>query len=316
MALALCCMSHSPLLNLPGPPPELMADIEAAVDAAAAFVADFDPQLTVVFAPDHYNGFFLRLMPPFCIGTAAHGVGDYGTHLGSLNVATDLATDCAAAVLEHGVDVAVSAHMDVDHATVQPLERLLGDAGACPVIPIFINAVAAPLGPIHRARALGAAVGAYLRTLDLRVLILGSGGLSHDPPMPTLATAPPVTRDRILHGTPMSAEQRRARQDAVTAAARDFAAGTSDLTPLNPEFDQRFLSILDSGRLDDLADWSNSYITEAGGGSAHEIRTWAAAFGALAAQGPYRTANHYYRPAPELIAGFAVRTAQPVEVDS
>ena len=38
--------------------------------------------------------------------------------------------------------------------------------------------------------------------------------------MPTLETAPPVTRDRILHGTAISAEQRQARQDAVIAAAR------------------------------------------------------------------------------------------------
>lgn len=291
-----------------------MDDIEAAITEAAAFVADFDPQLTVVFAPDHYNGFFFKLMPPFCIGTAAQGIGDYGTHLGPLDVPADLAADCAAAVLERGVDVAVSASMDVDHAVVQPLERLFGDAVACPVIPIFLNAVAPPLGPIHRARALGAAVGEFLADLDMRVLILGSGGLSHDPPIPTLDTAPPATRDRILHGTPMSLEQRSARQDAVIAAARDFAAGTNDLAPLNPEFDQRFLSILDNGSLDELADWSNSYITEAGGGSAHEIRTWAAAFGALAAQGGYRTVRRYYRPAPELIAGFAIRTAEPTGV--
>ncbi len=291
-----------------------MDDVEAAIADAAAFVADFDPQLTVVFAPDHYNGFFLQLMPPFCIGTAARGVGDYGTHAGELNVAADLAGKCAAAVLEHGVDVAVSACMDVDHATVQPLERLFGDATACPVIPIFINAVAAPLGPLHRARALGAAVGEFLAGLDQRVLVLGSGGLSHDPPIPTLASAPPATRDRILHGTPMSAEQRQARQAAVIAAAHDFAAGSNNLAPLNPDFDHQFLSIVDSGRLDDLAGWSNAFITDAGGGSAHEIRTWVAAFAALAAQGGYRTTNRYYRAAPELIAGFAVRTAAPAEV--
>lgn len=291
-----------------------MADVESAIEQAAAFVADFDPQLTVVFAPDHYNGFFLRLMPPFCIGTAAQGIGDYGTHLGALDVPADLAADCAAAVLEQGVDLAVSASMDVDHGVVQPLERLFGDATACPVIPIFINAVAAPLGPLHRARELGAAVGRYLASLDLRILVVGSGGLSHDPPIPTLATAPPGTRDRILHGTAMTAEQRQSRQDTVIAAARDFAAGTGALAPLNPEFDERFLAIVDAGALEELDVWSNSFITEAGGGSAHEIRSWVAAFGALAAQGGYRTAHRYYRAAPDLIAGFAVRTAQPTEV--
>jgi len=36
-----------------------------------------------------------------------------------------------------------------------------------------------------------------------------------------------------------------------------------------------------------------------------------AAFAALATAGDYRTENRYYRPAPELIAGFAIRTAVP-----
>ena len=36
-----------------------------------------------------------------------------------------------------------------------------------------------------------------------------------------------------------------------------------------------------------------------------------AVIAALAAQGPYRTENRFYRAAPELIAGFAVRTAVP-----
>ncbi len=49
--------------------------------------------------------------------------------------------------------------MDVDHGTVQPLQKLFGDATAKPVIPVFINSVATPLGPLRRVRALGAAVG-------------------------------------------------------------------------------------------------------------------------------------------------------------
>ena len=34
------------------------------------------------FAPDHYNGFFYRLMPPFCIGYAAESIGDYDSQVG------------------------------------------------------------------------------------------------------------------------------------------------------------------------------------------------------------------------------------------
>ncbi|MGH3580697.1 MAG: 3-carboxyethylcatechol 2,3-dioxygenase [Mycobacterium sp.] len=309
--VALCCMSHSPLLNLPGPSAELLEDIDAQLTETRAFVADFDPELVVIFSPDHYNGFFYRLMPPFCIGSAATGVGDYGTYAGPLDVPAAQANDMAAAVWEGGVDVALSAAMDVDHGTVQPLEVLFGDATARPVIPVFINSVATPLGPLRRTRALGAAIGTYLDTLDKRVLIVGSGGLSHDPPVPTLATAPPAALARIVGGAPMTPEGRAARQDAVIAAAHDFAHGESPLQPLNPNWDHALLDLIDTNRLAEVDGWTNEWIAREAGNSAHEIRTWVAAFAAMAAQGNYQTQQRYYRAAPELIAGFAIRTAVP-----
>jgi 2,3-dihydroxyphenylpropionate 1,2-dioxygenase len=302
-------MSHSPLLNLPGPSQDLLDSIESAIAETRQFVTAFDPELVVIFSPDHYNGFFYKAMPPFCIGTAAQGVGDYGTHAGPLDVPDDIATDCAKAVLESGIDVAISASMDVDHGTVQPLQKLFGDATARPVIPIFINSVATPLGPLRRVRALGTAVGAYLATLGKRVLVVGSGGLSHDPPVPTLATAPPAALERIVHGRPMTTEQRQARQVAVIDAARAFAAGEGPLQPLNPEWDHAFLELLDANRLSEVDAWSNAWIAQEAGNSAHEIRTWLAAFASLAAHGRYETVQRFYRAAPELIAGFAIRTA-------
>lgn len=304
-------MSHSPLLNLPGPSRDLLDDVNAAIAQARLFVQEYDPELVVIFSPDHYNGFFYKVMPSFCIGLRATGVGDYGTHLGPLNVPEDIAADCAKSVLGSGVDVAVSVSMDVDHGTVQPLEKLFGDATSRPVIPIFINAIAVPLGPLHRCRALGTAVGNYLATLDERVLVIGSGGLSHSPPVPTLATAGPAVLQRIVHGEPMTSEQRQDRQAAVIDAAKSFAGGESDLQPLNPVWDHQFLEIIDEGRLDELDSWSNSFVMYEGGGSAHEIRTWIAAFAALATAGPYQTTERYYKPAAELIAGFAIRTAAP-----
>jgi 2,3-dihydroxyphenylpropionate 1,2-dioxygenase len=309
--MALCCMSHSPLLNLPGPDAELLADIDSVLARARDFVRSFAPELVVVFSPDHYNGFFYRTMPPFCIGTTAQGVGDYGSHQGPLDVPADIATACAQAVMNAGVDVAISASMDVDHGTVQPLDTLFGDAAAVPVLPVFINSVATPLGPIGRARALGAAVGEFVATLGKRVLIVGSGGLSHDPPVPTLATAPPAALGRIVHGEPMTTEQRAARQTAVMAAAHDFAHGESPLQPLNPDWDSALLELIDTNRVAEVDAWTNEWIAAEAGNSAHEIRTWIAAFGALATQGNYETELRYYRAAPELIAGFAVRTALP-----
>ena len=120
--------------------------------------------------------------------------------------------------------------MDVDHGTVQPLEGLFGDATTKPVIPIFINSVATPLGPIRRVRALGTAVGDFLAGLGKRVLIVGSGGLSHDPPVPTLATAPPAAHGRIVRGEPMNAQGRLARQQTVIVPPTNSPTATARCT--------------------------------------------------------------------------------------
>lgn len=305
-------MSHSPLLNLPGPSAELLDDINGAIGQARDAVQAFDPELVVVFSPDHYNGFFYRTMPSFAIGSAASGVGDYGTQSGPLNVPSDLAIACVSSVMDADVDVALSAAMDVDHGTVQPLEGLFGDAAAPPVIPIFINSVATPLGPIRRVRALGTAVGQFLSGLGKRVLIVGSGGLSHDPPVPTLATAPAAAHGRIVHGEPLGPDGRMTRQQQVMSAAHEFAHGESSLHPLNPDWDRALLDLLDHGRIDAVDGWTNEWIAATAGNSAHEVRTWVAAYSALATAGSYRTTYGYYREAAELLAGFAIRVAVPV----
>ena len=107
----------------------------------------------------------------------------------------------------------------------------------------------------------------------------------------------------------MTAEQRAARQTAVMAAAHDFAHGESPLRPLNPDWDHALLELIDNNRVGEVDGWSNTWIAAEAGNSAHEIRTWIAAFAALGSQGTYQTAQRYYRAAPELIAGFAIRTA-------
>ncbi|MET8419812.1 3-carboxyethylcatechol 2,3-dioxygenase [Streptomyces sp. NPDC005134] len=309
MPLALCCLSHSPLLDLSEHPAELTADVEKALARARSFVQEFEPDLVVLFTPDHYNGFFYRLMPPFCIGLQASGVGDYGTAAGPLDVPRNIAEGLAEAVLDAGLDLSVSVQMEVDHGAAQPLEKLFGGINAVPVVPVFINSVAAPLGPMRRIRLLGEAIGRHLAGRSDRVLLLGSGGLSHDPPVPTLAAATGPVAERIVTGRPATADERAARQKAVIEAGAGFAEGTVPLRPLNPTWDQAFLDLLETGELAPLDDWSNAWVEQQGGGSAHEVRTWVAAHAAMAASGGYETTWRYYRPIPEYIAGFALTTA-------
>lgn len=308
MSVALCCLSHSPLIGLSDPPSDVLGQVAEALECARSFVSEFDPELVVLFAPDHFNGFLYNVLPQFCIGTSATSIGDYLTTAGSLAVPGRHAEACIEAVLAADVDVAISAQMSVDHAFAQPLEQLTGALDARPVIPVFVNAAAPPLGPMSRSRRLGEAVGSWAAGLGIRVLLMGSGGLSHDPPTPTLKDATPETFERLISGLTPDAREKRQRNTISVAA--HFAAGTAPLKPLAPTFDMQFLDLLEAGRLGEVDAMDNAWLTENIGCAVHEIRTWVAAFSGLAAaNGQYRVSSRFYRPIPEWIAGYGVMTA-------
>lgn len=311
MSVALVCMSHSPLLEFNDPPAEVKAEVDGAFESARAFVRDYEPTLVVSFAPDHYNGFFYDLMPPFCIGYEALGVGDYGTTEGPLAVPTEVSERLAQWVAERDLDVAISRRMEIDHGAIQPLEILFGGIDTVPTIPVFVNGVAKPFVKMARVRRLGEAVGSFLATLeDERVLVIGSGGLSHDPPVPQWATATDDQRALLLDGRHPTAAARDARQQRVIDAGKAFAAGTATIQDLNPEWDRAFMDMLTSGDLSPVDAMDPAQMAQDAGNSAHEVRTWVAAFAALSASGPYEVATSYYRPIREYIAGFGVMTAR------
>ena len=116
MSAYLHCLSHTPLVGYVDPEPQVLAEVDGMISDARERIARFDPELVVLFGPDHYNGFFYDMMPAFCIGMAADAIGDFDTAAGPLDVPKALAESCAQAVLDAGVDAAVSYRMQVDHA--------------------------------------------------------------------------------------------------------------------------------------------------------------------------------------------------------
>lgn len=311
MPIHLECLSHTPLHGYFDPAPEVLGEVERVQAAARERVRAYDPELVVVFSPDHYNGFFYDVMPPFCIGAAANAIGDYKSLAGPLDVPGELAREMTESVLAADIDVALSWRMQVDHGCAQALEVLTGRLDRYPVIPVFINSVAPPMATLRRARLLGEAIGRFLARSGKRVLVIGSGGISHEPPVPELDGASAEVAERLIAGRNPTPEARQLRQERTVAAARAFTAGTSSMHPLNPEWDLAFIERLAS-ELPAVDGMTNAAITRDGGKSAHEIRTWVAAFGALSACGPYRASLDFYRPIPEWIAGFGAMHAAPV----
>ncbi|MBB6125344.1 3-carboxyethylcatechol 2,3-dioxygenase [Sphingobium subterraneum] len=314
MIVGAVCLSHSPLKDSNAPPPDTGRRFNQALEQMADFVSGAEPDLTIVFYPDHLNGFFYQMLPPFCVGIEGTSVGDYGTASGKLDIPEDRATDLARSVLLSGVDTALSHDMQVDHGAIQPLEWLSTTFPLFRMIPIFVNCAAPPLPTFQRVRALGQAVGDWARQAPERILIIGSGGLSHDPPMPSLAGAAPQVRERLVKGTPLPHGQRFARQSKAQLEGQAMEAGKSRLRAINPEWDQTLLDAFVAGDLTVLDGTSDDSIREAGGRGGGEARAWIAALSTLGEN--YSATQIYYEPVQSWITGMGMLLATANEDQS
>ena len=145
------------------------------------------PDTVVVFYNDHGLNFFLDKIPTFAVGAAAMyrnadegwGLPEVPPFPGSPRLSWHLIESLVA----DEFDVTMCQEMLVDHAFAVPMALLWPGAGRRPVktVPIAINTVQHPLPSATRCFKLGAAVARAVESFDedSRVLIVGTGGLSH-----------------------------------------------------------------------------------------------------------------------------------------
>ena len=289
MAVKLICASHSPLMEFASPQEKYKEEkVRETFAKLAKEVEDYNPTLIITFGPDHFNGFFYDLMPSFCVGIRAKAAGDwdYGKDNDHINVPEETAISLVRRVLDEGVDVAYSYRMQADHGVTQPLHFLCGGKlDRYPTIPIFINGAAAPMPTTKRTVALGRAVGQFIKSLNLeneRVLVLGTGGLSHDPPTPQMGSVPPEVEEFLIAGRNPTIDARNARQGKIIAVGQKLAAGdTSVAVPLNPEWDRALLETFAKADFAAIEAMTEAEIRVEGGRGGQEVRSWMAAFAAL-----------------------------------
>ena len=318
MPVKLICASHSPLMEFASPQrAEQEINVRAAFEKMAAEVKAFDPTLIITFGPDHFNGFFYDLMPSFCVGIRATAAGDwnYGAENNNINVPEETALHLVRRVLDEGVDVAYSYRMQADHGVTQPLHFLCdGQLDRYPTIPVFINGAAAPMPTTKRTVALGRAIGQFIKSLNLeneRVLILGTGGLSHDPPTPQMGSVPPEVEEFLIAGHNPSTEARHARQAKIIAVGQKLAAGdTSVAVPLNAVWDIALLETFKNADFAAIEAMTEAEIRRDGGRGGQEVRSWIAAFAALSELGEYHMTTQVYEAISEWIAGFGIVSAE------
>lgn len=322
MDVMMVSASHSPLLDFPARETDSVRAILAALEDTRGRIAAFDPDLVVLFGVDHYGGQQMRCMPSFCVGVEATALADVGGTPGPLDVPRDLAVAAVGALRTAGVDTAVSYAMEVDHGFSQALRRLTGGLTTYPVLPIFVNCLQPPFSPFARARALGAAVGGFLAGLDRRrVLILGTGGLAHDPAalFPPIDVVGEAWKPYILHGKAQTQVPQQAWIDFEIAAhhqgAQMLASDmvTPEMAGLKEDWDRAFLAAFCAGDLSVFDAWDPQAVMDEAGIGAVETQTWIAAAQAMATLTGAAPRATFQRLSKEVGIGFGIAEAGPAK---
>jgi aromatic ring-opening dioxygenase catalytic subunit (LigB family) len=179
--------SHTPvMLNFPDAiEPHKLAAVRAAFADLGQRIAALDPQAIILVSDDHLHNFFLDNLPAFCIGTADR----YPTPIENWLKADKRVLPGAAALgahllgeaLEADFDPAFSMQLTLDHGALTPLQ-LAGIDQRVPLVPVMVNCVQPPLPTMRRCVKLGACIAAAVRSCRAleRVVLLATGGLSHD----------------------------------------------------------------------------------------------------------------------------------------
>ena len=280
------------MMNLPIPKNHDQVErFRRAVQELAARLRDSKPDVLIVFGPDHFRALFYDLMPPFTIGLdRLAGWGDWNTPPGPFRSHPELAKHILNACLAEGFDLAFSHDLKVDHGITQPLQLM--DLTDFPLVPIIVNSIGVPLPLLQRCHGFGAAVGRAVAGFagELRVAVLASGGLSHDPTAPSFENA--------LHGRTNGFAASRERETNLMKIAGKLQSR------INPEWDRHVLNRLKNGEAALVAEeMTEESIFEAAGKGAQEIRTWIALAGAM---GDKKMEILGYEPIDALITGMGV----------
>ena len=209
MTVQLICCSHSPLMT---------TDVEETEqDVHAQFFQELGqpprrctrsiPISSCCSGPDHFNGFFYELMPAVCIGTSAEGIEGLAPRKRPTARAARARSSCVRFLQPADFDVAISHQMKVDHGMTIPLYKLTGALARYDVLPVFVNCAADPRPSFRRVRAFGQAIGEFLADQNMRITVVGSGGLSHDPPTPRLEMSPPDVARRLIQPPDPTADE-------------------------------------------------------------------------------------------------------------
>jgi protocatechuate 4,5-dioxygenase, beta chain len=156
-------------------------------EPARQWLAKLAPDVAIVVYNDHACAFSLQIIPTFLIGVADRfPIADEGFGPRPVPVVqghSALAWHLAESLILDEFDMTIANEMTVDHGLTVPLSITCGQPAQWPfpVIPLCVNVVQYPPPTGTRCFKLGQAIRRAVESFeqDLRVVIYGTGGMSH-----------------------------------------------------------------------------------------------------------------------------------------
>lgn len=171
----------------------MMPDAAPAVQRSAVLhafgqvaqrIAELRATTAIIIGSDHYI-----LFGPGCLPSMLIGIGDVdgplermpGLNRGTIENNQPLARHLFDEGRNEGFDWTVAKALTVDHAIAIPYQLCVKPNPGVKTIPIYLNSGVDPVISLPRAGALGTFIGRAVRgwSGDARVVLIGSGGLSH-----------------------------------------------------------------------------------------------------------------------------------------
>jgi protocatechuate 4,5-dioxygenase beta chain len=156
-------------------------------EPAKKWMAETKPDVVIMVYNDHVNAFDFKIIPTFGLGCADEfKIADEGWGARPVPVVKgypELASHMIQSLVLDEFDMTIVNEMQVDHGLTTPMTLLFGQPKAwpCRVIPLAVNVIQYPAPTGHRCYMLGKAIRKAVEAWheDLKVVIFGTGGMSH-----------------------------------------------------------------------------------------------------------------------------------------
>lgn len=173
-------------------PPESQRVVHSIYQRLSDSLHAARPDVLIVFANDHLANSRVRDYPDFLIGTGAEHRGPYEWFKEWIKCRDyrvpghpDVANALVNGLARRGIRTTWDAeNLKFDDNISVPVVMTRLDTAGIPLVPVLQNCIVPPIPDQHRCYEVGRALGDFIRD-DLpgtmRVALLGSGGLSHEP---------------------------------------------------------------------------------------------------------------------------------------